>query len=653
MKSSLNALDVLALSMELRKVLQNSYVDNIYHFNDVVIFRFRQSSGEKNDLRVDVGKWIRITSYSFEPPREISNWCKMIRNKLVGLKLQSISQPSFDRLLEIEFDNGCKLYLEGMDNGNIILTEPDNTIAVVYKTKETRERILKRGVSYTLPVQKWFDPLKVSADQILEVFKSSKGNVVQSIVKFLGLSGEIAEELVFRSNLVKDFPANKLELDHVTKILSTFRELYDCSKNVKYPVSVWSDKKPVSVSPCMFEIYKYYKIISHPTFNNAVDEYAHALIAIESEVEYARKIEKEKSRLLTTISEQEKMAKLYFDLARNLRSLAVLIQSRMTDLGSYLDSIRKLGWEENLRSKLEELFSGFKVLGYDKKSKSLVIVVDDLKINIRVDWSVGKNIEMIFNLAKEYERKFKRTLESIEKLKIEMNKINEQFLLQPSLMMIKKPSSAWYESFHYFRSSDGFLVVGGKDASQNESLIKRRMESNDIVVHADIHGSPFVLIKGMRENISQKTIEEAGQFVVSFSRAWSLKLSSADAYWVYPEQVSKKAPSGTYLRPGSFMIYGQRNYIRNIPLKLAVTLFFDEGWAKFYVSPIDPVKMFTDMFVEITPGGISREDAAKQIIKFFYEIKRNGLKMAPNRKNLISELIARLPRGEFSLSFHS
>ncbi len=259
---------------------------------------------------------------------------------------------------------------------------------------------------------------------------------------------------------------------------------------------------------------------------------------------------------------------------------------------------------------------------------------------------------MIFNLAKEYERKFKRTLESIEELKLEMSKIDKQLQLHSSFMMAKKPPSFWYESFHYFRSSDGFLVVGGRDASQNESLIKRRMENNDIVVHADIHGSPFVIIKDMRQNISQKTIEEAGQFVVSFSRAWSLGLLSADAYWVYPEQVSKKAPSGTYLKPGSFMIYGQRNYIRNIPLRLAITLFFDEGWAKFYVSPVDPVRMFTNIYVEIEPGNISREDAAKQIVKFFYEVKGSELKAAPNRRNLINELIIRLPRGEFSLLFH-
>jgi hypothetical protein len=195
-------------------------------------------------------------------------------------------------------------------------------------------------------------------------------------------------------------------------------------------------------------------------------------------------------------------------------------------------------------------------------------------------------------------------------------------------------------------------VIGGKDASQNESLIKRRMENDDIVVHADIHGSPFVIIKNARKSLPQKTIEEACQFTVSFSRAWNLGLAAADAYWVYPEQVSKKAPSGTYLKPGSFMIYGQRNYIKNVQLKLAVALFFDEGWAKFYISPIDPIKILTDTFVEITPGEISRNDAAKQIVTFFYKNKENEIKKAPNRKNLVNELIERLPKGGFNLIFH-
>jgi len=652
MKFSLNALDLLALSTELQSLLSDTYVDNVYHLNDTVVFKFRNRSGEKLDLRIDIGKWVRITSYVFEPPKEISNWCRIMRSKLINLSVKTITQPSFDRLLEITFDNDYKMYLELMDNGNIILVQPDNVISVVYKIKETKDRSLKPGASYKMPPKKWFDPLKADINQVLNALIASKGNIVQSLVKFLGIPAEVADEIVLRSNMAKDYPVSKLEYSHIVNFLNVFKELYECSKNAKYPAIVWSDKEPISVIPCMFEIYKNYKIVHYSTFNNAVDEYAHVVLSIESELEKRANIEREKNRLLATILEQEKQANVYSKEAKELRFLASLIQSHITDIELYINNLKSSGFKDNWKADLELLLPGFKILGYDQKSRSILIGMNELQIPIKLDWSIGKNIENIFNLAKESERKFKRTLESIEELKLKIREIDSQLSVPSLIPVIKKPPSFWYENFHFFRSSDGFLVIGGKDASQNESLIKRRMENDDIVVHADIHGSPFVIIKNARKSLPQKTIEEACQFTVSFSRAWNLGLATADAYWVYPEQVSKKAPSGTYLKPGSFMIYGQRNYIKNVQLKLAVALFFDEGWAKFYISPIDPIKILTDTFVEITPGEISRNDAAKQIVTFFYKNKENEIKKAPNRKNLVNELIERLPKGGFNLIFH-
>jgi predicted ribosome quality control (RQC) complex YloA/Tae2 family protein len=652
MKFSLNALDLLALSTELQSLLSDTYVDNVYHLNDTVVFKFRNRSGEKLDLRIDIGKWVRITSYVFEPPKEISNWCRIMRSKLINLSVKTITQPSFDRLLEITFDNDYKMYLELMDNGNIILVQPDNVISVVYKSKETKDRSLKPGASYKMPPKKWFDPLKADINQVLNALIASKGNIVQSLVKFLGIPAEVADEIVLRSNMAKDYPVSKLEYSHIVNFLNVFKELYECSKNAKYPAIVWSDKEPISVIPCMFEIYKNYKIVHYSTFNNAVDEYAHVVLSIESELERRANIEREKNRLLATILEQEKQANVYSKEAKELRFLASLIQSHITDIELYINNLKSSGFKDNWKADLELLLPGFKILGYDQKSRSILIGMNELQIPIKLDWSIGKNIENIFNLAKESERKFKRTLESIEELKLKIREIDSQLSVPSLIPVIRKPPSFWYENFHFFRSSDGFLVIGGKDASQNESLIKRRMENDDIVVHADIHGSPFVIIKNARKSLPQKTIEEACQFTVSFSRAWNLGLATADAYWVYPEQVSKKAPSGTYLKPGSFMIYGQRNYIKNVQLKLAVALFFDEGWAKFYISPIDPIKILTDTFVEITPGEISRNDAAKQIVTFFYKNKENEIKKAPNRKNLVNELIERLPKGGFNLIFH-
>merc|ERR1712142_641290 len=102
---------------------------------------------------------------------------------------------------------------------------------------------------------------------------------------------------------------------------------------------------------------------------------------------------------------------------------------------------------------------------------------------------------------------------------------------------------------------------GGKDAQQNELLVKRYMKPNDVYVHADLHGAATVVVKNPSTGpVPPKTLNEAGQFAVCFSAAWDSKVLTA-AYWVTPDQVSKTAPSGEYLTVGSFMIRGKKNFL--------------------------------------------------------------------------------------------
>src|SRR5206468_2758107 len=83
------------------------------------------------------------------------------------------------------------------------------------------------------------------------------------------------------------------------------------------------------------------------------------------------------------------------------------------------------------------------------------------------------------------------------------------------------------------------LVIGGRDASSNSAVIRKHMAENDIVFHAEIHGSPFFLVKNARNQENGNFVDETAQATVSFSRAWKDGLSSGDAYWVFPNQVKK------------------------------------------------------------------------------------------------------------------
>merc|ERR1719189_1162212 len=140
--------------------------------------------------------------------------------------------------------------------------------------------------------------------------------------------------------------------------------------------------------------------------------------------------------------------------------------------------------------------------------------------------------------------------------------------------IIKARKVYWFEKFFWFISSENFLVIGGRDAQQNELLVKRYMKPTDIYVHADLHGAATVIVKNPSSDpVPPKTLNEAGQFAVCFSAAWDSKVLTA-AYWVTPDQVSKTTPSGEYLTVGSFMIRGKKNFLPPSQLTMGFAFLF-------------------------------------------------------------------------------
>ncbi len=84
-----------------------------------------------------------------------------------------------------------------------------------------------------------------------------------------------------------------------------------------------------------------------------------------------------------------------------------------------------------------------------------------------------------------------------------------------SLIMVdrwlnKKPN------FHIMVTSSGKIALGGKNEKNNEELINQTKE-NEIVLHTEKPGSPFINIKG---NANIKDIKEAAIFCASKSQDW-------------------------------------------------------------------------------------------------------------------------------------
>ncbi|KAI0509583.1 hypothetical protein F5B22DRAFT_648815 [Xylaria bambusicola] len=168
---------------------------------------------------------------------------------------------------------------------------------------------------------------------------------------------------------------------------------------------------------------------------------------------------------------------------------------------------------------------------------------------------------------------------------------------KPVLQPIRR--QMWFEKFIWFLSTDGYLVLGGKDAQQNEMLYRRYLKKGDIYVHADLHGAASVIIKNNPSTpdapIPPSTLSQAGSVSVCSSSAWDSK-ASMSAWWVTADQVSKSAPTGEFLPTGSFMVRGKKNFLPASQLVMGFALMFkvsEESKPKhvkhrLYDTPVQP-----------------------------------------------------------------
>jgi len=227
--------------------------------------------------------------------------------------------------------------------------------------------------------------------------------------------------------------------------------------------------------------------------------------------------------------------------------------------------------------------------------------------------SVEQNASDYFEKAKKIKKKIKGAEEALEqnirRLK-ELETKKEKFEAKEE---IKKEAVArkkeWYEKFRWFISSDGFLVVGGRDATSNEVVIKKHTDANDLVLHTDLAGSPFFVIKSEGRKIPETTIKEAADATCTFSRVWKLGLQTTEVFYVNPKQVSKKTKAGEYMGKGAFMVYGKTNYIEN-KVNLAVGIAKDGA---IMSGPVEAIKKNCEKYVALKQGNEKVSVIAKKI----------------------------------------
>jgi predicted ribosome quality control (RQC) complex YloA/Tae2 family protein len=224
--------------------------------------------------------------------------------------------------------------------------------------------------------------------------------------------------------------------------------------------------------------------------------------------------------------------------------------------------------------------------------------------------SIDENASLYFEKAKKAKKKLQGAEAALERSAKELENVTAEVPVAAKKPTAKKQKE-WYEKFHWFVSSEGFLCIGGRDATTNEIVVKKHMAAEDVVFHTEMAGSPFFIVKTGGKAVSEATIHEASVATASYSRAWKLGVTMADVFHVKPEQLSKTPKSGEYLAKGAFIINGSTKVI-TVPLGLAVGITKDGA---IMGGPLDAVKKNCEKLVKISEGNEKASDAAKKIRK--------------------------------------
>jgi predicted ribosome quality control (RQC) complex YloA/Tae2 family protein len=267
-----------------------------------------------------------------------------------------------------------------------------------------------------------------------------------------------------------------------------------------------------------------------------------------------------------------------------------------------------------------------------------------LKIDLRK--SVSANAEEYYEEAKKARQKLigaNKALGDTQKKIADLKEKHEVSIVNEAPEAKKAVEKRWFDKFHSFTSSDGFFVVGGKDATTNEILIKKHTEANDLVFHADVHGAPFFVIKNPeKKEVPLSSIKETAEAAASYSSAWKSGMGSCDVYYVAPDQVSKTAPSGEYMPKGGFMISGKKEYMRGVRLMVSIGFVLGET-VEILAGPLSAVESRTRYYTSVTPGNVKSEELARSIKEAV--AKKAGGEDADRIRRVKPDLIQRLIPG--------
>ena len=613
---------------KISEQVQGYYISNIYGITkDSILFKLHHT--EKSDLFMMIstsGVWLTAVKIDqIEPNRLL----KRLRSDLLRLKLKKIEQIGAERIAYFTFEGFGKEFIlvgEFFGDGNILLCNKEMKILALQHSIEVRHRKLGVGLEYVQPPNNGLDIFNISESDFDEI-KTTDLVSAKWFGRSLGLPKKYVEGIFDIANVDPKKIGNLLTNDEIKKIFETTKKIVnDVVLGNHEAIIIKNDKSeilPLRLGKIEGDI------INANSFIEGLDTVFTENIVAKGKSIQSSGSDKKIKELQTQISEQQKAIETVKERSKNVTNVA---NSLFEMVSKGIISIEDKSAQEILATHNAKLTN--------EKGISLMVVQDE-KIKINTKSSLQSIASVLFNEAKKQSGAIKSIEDIKSKTEKKLEKIQNKTELEQDIMLVTEiRKKSWYERYRWFYTSDGYLVVGGRDAASNSAVVRKHLGKNDKIFHGDIFGSPFFIIKNA-ENAPDTSMNEVAHATVCFSRAWREGLYGVSAYWVNPEQIKKSAPSGEFLPKGSFTIEGQRNFINSGNLKLTVGIIPQEDGHVLTCGPPETIKKNSICYAIIEPHGGEMAETAKKIRMEFSKIHE-----AITKKINIDDFVRVMPAGK-------
>jgi len=625
---TLSGIELRYLINEISKSTLDYYVSNIYGITkDSLLFKLHHP--EKQDILLmfsTFGLWISSVRID---QIEQNRLLKRFRSDLLRLKLTKIEQLEDERVVYITFSGFDKEFVlvgEVFADGNIILCNKEMKILALLHSIDVRHRKLQVGLQYTPPPKKGYNIFEITEKNIEEI-KTASIPGANWVGRTLGLPKRFVEEIFRMSEVDSKIVGNNLVDGDIKKIYAAILILVDKIVKGQHDPIIISDEKTTQVSPIKLQNIENYSEVT--SFMQGLDTVFTNNIVNSGKTVQSSTITKKINDLETKLEEQTKAINQVKEKSKAIANVAKSMSDMISEGITTIDDPKAKKTLENHNAQLIQ-----------ERGIPAIKIVDE-KIKIKLKSSLPAIASILFDESKKQSAAINSIQKLMKKTEKELAKLGTQAkIVEESISFSEVRKKNWFERYRWFYTSDGFLAIGGRDASSNSAIIRKHLEKNDKVFHAEIFGSPFFILKDVNE-LSFNSINEVAHVTVCFSRAWREAMYGVSAYWINPEQVKKSAPSGQYLAKGSFTIDGKRNFVKVPSLKLAVGILNKDENFLLTCGPPKPIKENCICYSIIEPGSLEMTDTAKKIRNDFLKMKESVVKTMS-----IDEFTRILPAGK-------